>query len=89
MKKIIIFSGTTEGRKLSELMAAAGIAHTVSVATDYGKLVMKAHPKVKIQEGRLSKEAMSEFLRKESFDIVIDATPVSYTHLTLPTNSLV
>lgn len=74
MKKIIIFSGTTEGRKLSELMAAAGIAHTVSVATDYGKLVMKAHPKVKIQEGRLSKEAMSEFLRKESFDIVIDAT---------------
>ena len=46
MKKIIIFSGTTEGRKLSELMAAAGIAHTVSVATDYGKLVMKAHPKV-------------------------------------------
>ena len=49
MKKIIIFSGTTEGRKLSELMAAAGIAHTVSVATDYGKLVMKAHPKVKIQ----------------------------------------
>ena len=74
MKKIIIFSGTTEGRNLSELMAAAGIAHTVSVATDYGKLVMKAHPKVKIQEGRLSKEAMSEFLRKESFDIVIDAT---------------
>lgn len=74
MKKIIIFSGTTEGRKLSELMAAAGIAHTVSVATDYGKLVMKAHPKVKIQEGRLSKEAMSEFLRKESFDLVIDAT---------------
>ena len=55
-------------------MAAAGIAHTVSVATDYGKLVMKAHSKVKIQEGRLSKEAMSEFLRKESFDIVIDAT---------------
>lgn len=74
MKKIIIFSGTTEGRKLSELMAAAGIAHTVSVATDYGKLVMKEHPKVKIQEGRLSKEAMSEFLGKESFDLVIDAT---------------
>lgn len=82
MKKIIIFSGTTEGRKLSELMAAAGIAHTVSVATDYGKLVMKAHSKVKIQEGRLSKEAMSEFLRKESFDIVIDAThPLSLIHI--------
>lgn len=50
-------------------MAAAGIAHTVSVATDYGKLVMKAHSKVKIQEGRLSKEAMSEFLRKESLTL--------------------
>lgn len=61
MKKIIIFSGTTEGRKLSELMAAAGIAHTVSVATDYGKLVMKAHPKVKIQEGRLPKKLCQNF----------------------------
>ena len=34
MKKIVIFAGTTEGRRLSEILADAGIAHTVCVATD-------------------------------------------------------
>ena len=39
---IIIFAGTTEGRTLSEYLAAAGIAHTICVATEYGELVLKA-----------------------------------------------
>ena len=33
--KIVIFAGTTEGRRLSELLAAAGIGHTVCVASEY------------------------------------------------------
>ena len=37
MKKIVIFAGTTEGRRLSEILADAGIAHTVCVATEYGE----------------------------------------------------
>ena len=38
MKKIVIFAGTTEGRRLSEILADAGIAHTVCVATEYGEM---------------------------------------------------
>lgn len=41
MKKIVIFAGTTEGRRLSEILADAGIAHTVCVATEYGEIVMR------------------------------------------------
>ena len=41
MKKPLIFSGTTEGRMLSEKLAASGIAHIVCVATEYGELVME------------------------------------------------
>lgn len=34
--RIVIFGGTTEGRKLSEALAAEGAEVTVSVASDYG-----------------------------------------------------
>ena len=44
MKKPIIFSGTTEGRQMSEKLSAAGIDHIVCVATEYGELVMEKTP---------------------------------------------
>ena len=34
--RIVVFSGTTEGRDFSRAAAALGIAVTVSVATDLG-----------------------------------------------------
>ena len=48
MKEILIFAGTTEGRKLSEDLSATGIAHTICVATEYGETVLKEHPLVKV-----------------------------------------
>ncbi len=41
MRKIVIFSGTTEGRKLSSLLSEENIAHNVWVATQYGAGVME------------------------------------------------
>ena len=35
--KIVIFSGTTEGRALSRLLAEQGAEVTVCVATEYGR----------------------------------------------------
>ena len=35
--KFVIFSGTTEGRKLSALLAEAGAEVTVCVASAYGR----------------------------------------------------
>ena len=34
--EILIFAGTTEGRRLSGVLAASGVRHTVCVATEYG-----------------------------------------------------
>ena len=86
MKKIVIFAGTTEGRRLSEILADAGIAHTVCVATEYGEIVMreqtkgteaagtKGQPLVSLHRGRMNREQMEEFLRNEGYEIVVDAT---------------
>ena len=70
--KIMIFSGTTEGRTLSERLAGSGIPHTVCVATEYGELMMSEHPLVTVHTGRLDAEAMEKFI--DGADIVCDAT---------------
>lgn len=86
MKKSVIFAGTTEGRRLSEILADAGIAHTVCVATEYGEIVMReqtesseavqtgGQPLVNLHRGRMDREQMEEFLRNEGYEIVVDAT---------------
>ena len=42
MKKKIIFAGTTEGRRLSEILADAG-TRTPMRATEYGETAMREH----------------------------------------------
>ena len=86
MKKIVIFAGTTEGRRLSEILTEAGMAHTVCVATEYGEIVMQeqmemtetaqagGRPLVNLHRGRMDREQMQIFLRDGGFEIVVDAT---------------
>ena len=74
MKKILIFAGTTEGRKLSEYLAEAEINHTICVATEYGEIVLRQHPLVKVHQGRMNQEQVEEFLSNGKFDVVVDAT---------------
>lgn len=74
MKKILIFAGTTEGRKLSECLAASGIAHTLCVATEYGEIVLKAHPLLTVQRGRMNEQQIKELTLNGEFEAVVDAT---------------
>ena len=74
MKEILIFAGTTEGRKLSECLTAAGICHTLCVATEYGELVLKDHPSVKIHRGRMDRDQIAEYIGEGNFAAVVDAT---------------
>ncbi|MCM1262960.1 MAG: precorrin-6A reductase [Butyrivibrio sp.] len=74
MKKILIFAGTTEGRKLSEYLAKAKTEHTVCVATEYGEIVLNKNPYAKVHQGRMDKGKIEEFLRNGKYDVVIDAT---------------
>ena len=74
MKEILIFAGTTEGRKLSEYLAEAEINHTICVATEYGEIVLRQHPLVKVHQGRMNQEQIERFLSNGKFDVVVDAT---------------
>ncbi|MCM1326624.1 MAG: precorrin-6A reductase [Bacteroidales bacterium] len=74
MKNILIFAGTTEGRRLSEQLAAAGIRNTVCVATEYGETAMGEHPLIKVHTGRMNEEEIRMFIRNREFSAVVDAT---------------
>lgn len=73
MKRIIIFAGTTEGRLLSDGLAKGGVPHILSVATDYGELVLKENPLVQVHKGRMNEDEMESFI-EENGDLVFDAT---------------
>ena len=73
MKKPLIFSGTTEGRTLSEKLTASGIAHIVCVATGYGELVMEPSGLADVRKGRMTALEMYDLMKFEA-DKVFDAT---------------
>ncbi len=74
MKEILIFAGTTEGRELSESLSAAGIAHTLCVATEYGEVVLKEEPYVKVHMGRMNQDEIKRYIDEGKFAAVVDAT---------------
>ncbi len=74
MDSIFIFSGTTEGRELSSLLAERGYDCAVSVATEYGCEVMEMQEGVSVRTGRLNQEQMCVCFRQKNYLCVIDAT---------------
>ena len=74
MSEICIFAGTSEGRRLVELLSGRGLRMTVCVATEYGEVLLGEHPDVEIRAGRMDEKQMEDMLRSRSFGIVVDAT---------------
>lgn len=69
--RIMLFSGTSEGRRLAEFCKENHIGVQVHVATGYGQKVMESVPAV---VGRMDCEEMSEAVQAYQPDYVIDAT---------------
>ncbi|SCW59214.1 precorrin-6Y C5,15-methyltransferase (decarboxylating) [Lachnospiraceae bacterium C10] len=74
MSKIVIFSGTTEGRELAGILSSNHIPAELCVATEYGSAVMPALPHIKVHEGRQDAKAMRELYHNAGATLVIDAT---------------
>ena len=74
MAKILIYSGTTEGRQLAKILGNSGCYCKVCVATEYGKMVMPEHNQVEVSTGRLEPQQMAELVKNGDFDAVVDAT---------------
>ena len=70
--RVVIFSGTTEGRELSVETAALGMEILVCVATEYGKEVQTQEPGIQVHSGRLDVEGMTQVLA--GADLCVDAT---------------
>ena len=76
MKKLILFAGTTEGRRLAGALETMPYATTVCVATEYGKELLDAGLRggERVLDGRLDADGMAALLRETGADIAVDAT---------------
>lgn len=74
MADIVLFGGTTEGRKLADCLTKEGFPVLVSVATEYGESVLLKKKNMRVRTGRLDEEGIRLLLKKENPKWVIDAT---------------
>jgi len=72
LKKIIIFGGTGEGRKIADYLAKMRVSVSVCIATEYGREFISERKGMQIISKRMSKDEISEII--EDYDLVIDAT---------------
>ena len=78
--KIVIFSGTTEGRELAGKLAALGAEVTVSVAAESLRKKQGNSPGVRTRVGPLTAAEKQELLKDAG--ICVDATHPYATHVT-------
>ena len=83
--KLVIFSGTTEGRELSKALAELGAEVTVCVLTDYGSEAQGELPGVTTHVGPLSAEEKLALL--EDAALCVDATHPYATHVSASVRS--
>ncbi len=73
-RTLLIFGGTTEGRRICEALSASGRKAEVFIATDYGANLVCGLPGITVSTGRLDAAAMTAVIRAASGAVVIDAT---------------
>ena len=74
MEQVLIFAGTTEGRRLAECLSEAEIPSLVCVATEYGETLLPEGQFARHHAGRLSEAEMEALMKEQAFHTVIDAT---------------
>lgn len=74
MSDIVIFGGTSEGRKLAESFREMNVQVHICVATEYGADLLPEHSHLHVHTGRMDAVRMEEFLMGLSADYCLDAT---------------
>lgn len=74
MCRLLIFGGTTEGRRLAEFCSENHIHAYVSVATEYGGELLGQSPYLHILTGRRDEGEISRFIIEHGIQMVLDAT---------------
>ncbi len=73
-RRILIFSGTTEGNRIAQALCELPVKVYVSVATEYGKVCAKEWSEAEVVSGRMDTGEIEKFLRDHQIEMVIDAT---------------
>ncbi len=81
-KTIMLFAGTTEGRRICEFLAVKKCITHVYVTTEYGKDLLPEQNNVHIHVGKMDEGQMSDEISVILPDIVIDATHPYATQVT-------
>ena len=75
MNKILLFAGTTEGRKAAEFLSLSGIKTDVLTATEYGKSIIDNNNDfINTISGRLDENEMEKLITENKYKLVVDAT---------------
>lgn len=75
MGDILLFAGTTEGRKAAEFLSLSGIKTDVLTATEYGKSIIEINSDfINVISGRLNESEMEKMLSTNKYKLVVDAT---------------
>lgn len=72
--KILIFAGTTEGRRLSEYLAERGARLYICVVTAYGESLLPKGENVTVSQERMDSGRMRQIIREYAPRFVVDAT---------------
>ena len=82
--KICVFAGTTEGRRIAEILNGAADI-TVCVATEYGEVLLDHINGITVHTGRLDEAEMEMFFKNNDFELIIDAT---HPYAVIATNNI-
>ncbi len=74
MSDVIIFGGTTEGRKLAEFCGEHKIQTVVCVVSEYGEMLVPESPSVRVIRKALNQDEMEALFEEEKPALVLDAT---------------
>ena len=74
---IVLFAGTSEGRRLALHCAAEGRQVIVCVATEYGEQVLPEDENIRVHCGRMDEQEMHDFLRQEQMPLQDNSAPLS------------
>ena len=74
MHSILLFAGTTEGRRIANALLEQPLDVTVSVATEYGETLIEPGENLRVIFGRKNAAEIEALIKETGAELLIDAT---------------
>lgn len=74
MGKIVVFGGTSEGRKFAEIFSGCSLEIFLCVVSEYGASLLPEAKNIHVHIGAMNENEMEKFLREYTPDYCLDAT---------------